>query len=75
MLVLSVLITARKQTIQGEKQFDFLRDLVANIPDVNPCDEDGDSQSPSCVEPGGAGLLPTVPTPQPAATAPRPRGR
>ena len=40
----------RKQTIHSEKTFDFLRDLVVNVPDHQP-DEEGDGNSssvPSC---------------------------
>ena len=35
----------RKQTIQAEKKFDFLKDLVANIPDFQPNEEEGESPS------------------------------
>ncbi|KAK6180754.1 hypothetical protein SNE40_008748 [Patella caerulea] len=38
-----------KQTIESEKKFDFLRDLVANIPDHQP-EEDGETSKPERVK-------------------------
>ena len=44
-LIRLLLLFSSKQTIHSEKTFDFLRDLVANVPDHQP-EEDGDSNPP-----------------------------
>lgn len=56
-----------KQTIHSEKTFDFLRDLVVNVPDHQP-DEEGDGNSssvPSCSSSSAQeGKKPKVPRPR-----------
>ena len=59
----------RKQIILSEKKFDFLKDLVANIPDVQANEEEETtSDHPPPPKPR------TKPPPVPGQ-APRPRGR
>ena len=41
---IDIILLNRKQTIHSEKTFDFLRDLVSNVPDHQP-DEEGDSNA------------------------------
>ena len=44
LLYINIILLNRKQTIHSEKTFDFLRDLVSNVPDHQP-DEEGDSNA------------------------------
>lgn len=41
-----------KQTITSERKFDFLKDLVANIPDVQQADEESGTDNIDISQPG-----------------------
>lgn len=66
----------RKHIIQSEKKFDFLRDLVANIPDIQQNEDDNadlrpvadTSEAPAAVR---VAAVPPPPRPKPR-TAPAP---
>ena len=55
----------RKHIVETEKNFDFLKDLVANVPDVQPNEDEGTSSGP----------LNNINQSPEKSTIPRPRGR
>ena len=67
----------RKQVIMSEKKFDFLKDLVASIPDVQG-EEESTGGEPSIAPARPAKRQPSEPKPATVSAPPtgkRPRGR